>query len=169
MTLTLFKKREPSLTNGSGLARLRDEIDRTFDRFFSDPWSGLGLIEPKMLRAEGWFPPMDVSETDNEVIVRAETPGIAAKDLDISISGTTLTISGEKQEQQEKKDENYYQCERRYGSFRRVIDLPDTIDADKVTAESDNGIVTIRIAKKPGVKTKKVEVKPTSKKVSVTG
>lgn len=58
---------------------------------------------------------------------------MAAKDLDISISGTTLTVSGEKQEQEEKKDENFYQCECRYGSFRRVIDLPETIDADKMT------------------------------------
>jgi HSP20 family protein len=167
MSLTLWKKREPSLSNG-GLARLRDEMDRTFDRFFNEPW-GLGLIEPKSLRAEGWFPPMDVSETDDEVTIRAETPGIAAKDLDISISGTMLTISGEKQEQEEKKDENYYQCECRYGSFRRMIDLPDTIDPDKVTADSDNGVVTIRVAKKPGAKTKKVEVKPTSKKVPVSG
>jgi HSP20 family protein len=168
MSLLLFKKREPSLTNG-GLARLRDEMDRTFDRFFSDPWAGLSLIEPKALRAEGWLPAMDVSETDSEVTVRAEIPGIAAKDLDIAISGTTLTVSGEKEESEEKKDENYYQCECRYGSFRRVVELPDTIDAEKISAESDNGVLTIHIGKRPGTKTKKVEVKATSKKVPVAG
>jgi len=170
MSLTLFRRRNPNTSlspiNGD-LSRLRDEMDRSFDRLFSNPWPGLGLIEPKTLRADGWFPAMDISESDTEVTVRAEAPGIAAKDLDISISGTTLTISGEKQEQEENRDENYYQCECRYGSFRRVIDLPDTIDADKVTAESDNGVVTIHIAKKPGIKSKKVEVKPASKKIPV--
>jgi HSP20 family protein len=166
MNLSLWKR--PSTING-GLARLHDEMDRTFDRFFSEPWGGLGLIEPKSLRTEIWFPSIDVSETDNEVTVRAEVAGIAAKDLDISVSGTTLTISGEKQEQQEKKDQNYYQCECRYGSFQRVIELPDTIDADRITAESDNGVVTIHVGKKPGAKTRKVEVKPTSKKVPVAG
>jgi HSP20 family protein len=122
-----------------------------------------------MFRSEGWLPPVDVSETDKEVTVRAEVPGIAAKDLDISISGTTLTISGQKEEQEEQKGEDYYQCERRFGSFRRVLDLPDTIDADRITAESDNGVVTIRVAKRPGVGKKKVEVKPSTKKVSVSG
>ena len=142
-------------------------MDRTFDRFFSEPWGGLGLIEPKSLRREGWLPAIDVSETDNAITVRAEVPGIAAKDLEISILGTTLSIAGKKEEKDEQKNEDFYHFERRFGSFRRVIDLPDMIDADKITAESDNGVVTIHIAKKPGAKSKKVEVQPTSKKVSV--
>jgi HSP20 family protein len=167
MSLTLWNKREPSLTGG--LSRLRQEMDRTFDRFFNEPWGSLGFIEPKMLRSEGWFPSIDVSETDTQVTVRAEVPGIAAKDLDISISGTTMTISGEKQEREEKKQENYYHCECRYGSFRRIVELPESIDADKVTAESDNGVLTIHVAKKPDAKPRKVEVKATSKKVPVAG
>jgi HSP20 family protein len=108
-----------------------------------------------------------VSETDSEITVRAETPGIAAKDLDISVTNHSLTIAGTKDEQKEEKGEDYYQCERRFGSFRRVIDLPETADADQVTAESDNGVVTIRIAKKPGAKPKQVQIKPASKKVAV--
>lgn len=166
--LTLWNRREPVTSlapaNG-GLARWRDEMDRTFGRFFNEPW---GLIEPKAFRAEAWFPPIDVSESDKEVIIRTETPGIAAKDLDISITGSTLTISGQKEDQQETKGEDFYQCERRFGSFRRVMDLPDTIDADKITAESDNGVVTIHVAKKPGVRPRKVEVKPNARKVPVT-
>jgi HSP20 family protein len=169
MSLTLWKKRSPvsidSPFNGD-LARFREEMDRTFDRFFSEPL-GYGFVEPKSLRAEDSFPALDVSETDTEITVRAEVPGIPAKDLNVSVSGTTLTISGEKEESSEKKDENYYQCERRFGSFRRVIDLPDTIDADKISADSDNGVVTIHIAKKPGPKPKQVEVKPAVKKVPV--
>jgi HSP20 family protein len=163
MTLTLWKKQPPI---NSELARLRDEMDQTFERFFNEPW---GLIEPKALRSEGWFPPLDVSETDNAVTIRAEIPGIAAKDLDISVSGTTLSISGQKEEHEENKEENFYRSERRFGSFRRVVELPDTIDADKVTAESDNGVVTIQVAKKPGVRPRKVEVRPIARKVPVAG
>jgi HSP20 family protein len=161
MNLTLRRKRNP--LNG-GIARLRDEMERTFDRFLDEPF---GFIEAKSLRAEGWIPPLDVSETDSEITVRAETPGIAAKDLDISVTNHSLTIAGTKAEQKEEKGEDYYQCERRFGSFRRVIDLPETADADQVTAESDNGVVTIRIAKKPGAKPKQVQIKPASKKVAV--
>ncbi len=170
MSLTLWKKRSPaalSPLNGD-LARLRDEMDRTFDRFFTEPLS-LDAIEPKLLRAQSWFPPLDISETDNEVTIRAEVPGIPSKDVDVSISGTTLTISGEKNESTERRDENFYQSERRFGSFRRMVELPDSIDADKVTAESDNGVITIRIAKKPGTKPRQVEVKPAGKKVPVAG
>jgi len=169
MSLTLFRRRDPITSlapmNG-GLSSLREEMDRTFDRFFGEPW---GLMEPKTLRTEGWLPPLDVSETDKEVTIRAEVPGIAAKDLDISISGTTLTISGQKEEQEEQQGEDFCRCERRYGSFRRMIDLPETIDADKITADSDNGVVTIHVAKRPGVQSKKVEVKSSNKKVAVTG
>lgn len=150
-----------------GLARLRDEMDRSFDRLFSEP---LGAIEPRALRAEGWMPAIDVSESDGEVLIRAEAPGIAAKDLEISVSGRALLISGKKEETTEKKDENFYHCERRFGSFRRVIDLPETADTDKITAEADNGVVTVRVAKKPGAKPKQVEIKPAAgaKKVPVT-
>jgi HSP20 family protein len=140
-------------------------MDRVFDRFAGEPW---GLSEPKALRAEGWVPPLDVSEAENEVTIRAEIPGIAAKDLDISVSGTTLSISGQKQEEQEKKGENYYMCERRFGSFRREVELPDTVDPDKITAESDNSVITIHVARKPGAKPRHVEVKPTGRKIPVT-
>lgn len=163
MNLTLWNRR--NLFNG-GLARLRDEMDRAFERIMSEPFA---LMEPKMLRAEGWIPPLDFSETDTEFTIRVETPGVAAKDLDITITGNTLSIAGKKEEQEERKGEDFYQCERRFGSFRRAIDLPDTADTDKIAAESDNGVVTIRIPKKPGAKPKQVEVKPAARKVAVSG
>lgn len=169
MNLSLWKKRPSALSaspfNGD-LARFRDEMDRTFERFFTDPF---GAIEPKMLRAEGWAPAIDVSETDAEVTVRAEVPGVAAKDLDISVSSGILAIAGQKEEKSETKDEGYCCCERRFGSFRRSIELPDTVDADKINAESDNGVVTIHIPKKPGAKPKQIEVKTAPKKVAVAG
>lgn len=164
MNLTLWKRREP--TNG-GLARLRDEVDRTIDRFFSDPF---GALDFRMLRSEGWLPPVDVSESDRNVTVRMEVPGISAKDLEISITGTVLTVAGRKEECSETKDEDFYQSERRFGSFRRSIDLPEAVDSDRVNAEADNGVVTISIAKKPGARSRQVEIKPaaTARRVPVT-
>lgn len=171
MNLSLWKKRTPSASlspfNGD-LARLRDEMERTFERFYTDPFA-LGMLEPKALRSEGWLPAIDVTETDAEVTIRAEVPGIAAKDLNISVSGKVLSIAGQKEEKCETKDEGYCCCERRFGSFRRSIDLPDTVDADKVNAESDNGLVTIHIPKKPGAKPKQIDVKTSSKKIPVAG
>lgn len=146
------------------LARLRGEMEQTFERFFNEPF---GLAEPKALRTEGWLPALDVSETNDGVTIRAEVPGVDAKDLDIGVVGRTLSIAGKKEEHQEKTGENFYRCERSFGSFRRTIELPETIDADKVSAESDNGVVTIRVAKKPGAKARQIEVKPVAKKVAV--
>lgn len=165
MSLTLWKRRDPL---DGGIAQLRDEMERTFDRFLSEPFA---LMEPKGLR-EGWTPPLDISETESEVMIRAEAPGIPAKDLEISVTGRTLSIAGRKEEQEEKKGEDFYQCERRFGSFRRIIELPEAADTDRITAEADNGVVTIHVAKKPGVKPKQVEIKPAAvsggKKVAVT-
>jgi HSP20 family protein len=170
MSISLWKKRSPTVfspINGE-LGRLRDEMERMIDRFLIDP-SLLGTIEPKGSRIEGWIPPLDVSETDTEVTVRAEIPGIPAKDIDVSVSGNTLSISGEKEEKFESRGEDFCQCERRFGAFRRVVELPDGIDADKITAESDNGVVTIHLAKQPGAKSRHIEIKaPPARKVPVS-
>jgi HSP20 family protein len=171
MNLSLSRKRKPLAAHPANgeLARLRDEMDRTFDRFFSEPFGLMGGFEPKSLRFGAWIPALDVSETDAELTIRVELPGVAAKDLDISISGNTLNIAGEKDETTEKNEEDFYQCERRFGSFRRVIDLPESADANKVTADSENGVVTIHVAKKPSAKPKQVEVKPAGKGVAAVG
>lgn len=151
MNLALWKHRHPF--NGE-IARLRDEMDRTIDRLL-----GGSFIEPKATRPDGWAPVVDVSETDSEVLIRAEVPGINPSDLDVSISGNTLSISGSKKEEAEKSGEDYYQCERRFGAFRRVVELPDTIDPEKVTADGDAGVVTVHVAKKVGVKPRHVPVR----------
>lgn len=163
MNLGLWKR--PLGINGE-LARLRDEMDQAFERFFREPVATLAS-EPLSRRVEGWMPALDVSENDNEVVIKAEMPGIAAKDIDITVTDSTLSISGSKQEQEERKDETYYRSERRFGAFRRVVELPESIDASKIVAESDNGVVTIKVAKKPGVKPRQIEVKPVSRKVPV--
>ncbi len=124
-------------------------------------------MEPKFLRGEGWLPAIDVSEKDEEITVRAEVPGVDVKDLEINVLGNTLSIVGSKEEKKEEKGENFYQCERRFGSFRRVIELPETADPNKVTADADNGVITIHVGKKPGMKPKHVDIKSAGKKIPV--
>ncbi len=162
MNIAPWRKRiEITPINGE-LTRLRDEMDRTFERFLTDPFD---MTEPKMLRLEGWMPPLDISETDSEVTVRAEIPGMATEDLDISVTDHSLCITGKKEEREEHKGEDFFRCERRFGSFRRVINLPETADADAVVAETNDGVLTIRIAKRPGGKPRHVKIKPTAQRV----
>jgi len=137
------------------LQRFRDEIDRTFERFFRDPWSpfetGLGSVGT-------WGPAVEMSESDDEVTVRAEIPGLEPKDLDITVEGNRLVLSGEKKESSEKKGRDFAYSECRYGSFRRSIELPSSIDPEKVSATHKHGVLTVRIEKSPSEKPKRVKL-----------
>ncbi|MFZ9882590.1 MAG: Hsp20/alpha crystallin family protein [Phycisphaerales bacterium] len=144
--------------------RARDDMDRMLGRFIG---ASTGFGDFGTMRPEGWAPPVDVSESDDEVVVRAEIPGIAARELEITVAGTTLNISGKKEEKEECEGEDFYRCERRFGSFRRIIEMPESIDPDKVVADADNGVITIRIAKKPGQRARRVEIKPTARRIAV--
>lgn len=153
------KQRDDALDPGaSPLGYFRSEMDRLFDRFLGDPWGlareGLGMA--------GWAPSVDVSETDDEITVRAEVPGVDAKDIEISLTGQVLTISGEKKETTETKDESYYRSERRFGSFKRSLQLPAGIDAEKVTAEHRNGVLMIHLKKRESAVPKRIPVKAAS-------
>ena len=106
-----------------------------------------------------WQPLVDISETDTHLIVKAELPGIDAKDVDVSITGDRLTIKGEKQQEKEEKEENRYRSERYYGAYQRVIDLPASIEEDKTVATFDKGILTITLPKVEKVKKKQIKIK----------
>jgi HSP20 family protein len=137
------------------LSDLRHEIDRMFESFTRDPWGSLSEIG----NGRDWFPAIDIAENDKEVIVRAEVPGVDPKELEISITGDRLTISGEKKECCERKDKDFYQCETRYGSFSRSVELPSGVDAEQVNAEHANGVLTIHLTKTAAAATKKIQVK----------
>ncbi|MEY3144185.1 MAG: hypothetical protein RLY21_2678 [Planctomycetota bacterium] len=162
MNMSLFR-RTPVLDE---IARARDEMNRMMGRYFNEAPSPLETIAPRL---EGWIPPIDVSETDDEIFIRGELPGIATRDLEITITGNTLSISGKKEEKEETEQEDFHRCERRFGAFRRVIDLPESADTERIVADSDNGVITVRIAKKPGQRAKRIEVKPTARRVPVPG
>ena len=125
-----------------------------------------GLTEPFRGTPLAWgtgMPAVDVIDKEKEVEVRAELPGMDEKDIDVRLSGDTLTIQGEKKEEREEREEggSYYVSERRYGSFQRSFRVPEGIDRDKVDASFRKGVLTITLPKTPEgqQKTKKVEIK----------
>lgn len=134
----------------------REEMNRLFDNFFR------GFeIEPFERRLTTFSPSIDISETDKEVIISAELPGIEDKDIDVSLTKDSITIKGEKKEEKEEKGKSYYRMERSYGSFSRTIPLPAEIDSDKTTAEFKKGVLTIKMPKTPAAikEKKKIQIK----------
>jgi HSP20 family protein len=133
VTMTLLPVRKKSEDD---LARLHHDMDDLFSSFFGD-W-------PTLSRRTVW-PAIDIADSENEIIVKAKVPGCKAEDIDISIHGNTMTISGEKKAEEEKKAKGYYHLERSYGSFRRELSLPDGVDPDKVEASCKNGVLTVTL------------------------
>lgn len=146
MTLLPVKKTEKGR---SELARLHDEMDNLIGSFFGD-WSW---------PVWGRWPAIDIAEKDNEFVVKAEIPGCKADDIDISVHGNMLTISGEKKQEEEKKEKGYYHIESSYGSFRRDLTLASEVDPGKIEAACKDGILTITVPKSEKAKPVKVKVK----------
>src|SRR5690606_4740646 len=146
---------------------LRREIDRLFDEFRPFGWRlrpGRSMFDVELPRLrDAWqiAPAVDLVEKDKEYQITAELPGIEEKNLEIKLSNGVLTIKGEKQEEKEQKDGDYYLSERRYGSFHRSFQLPEGVDADKIKASFGKGILKITMPKtaKAQNATKKIEVK----------
>lgn len=146
-SLTPWRRPSASLTRGesSPLASLQREMNRLFEEMSpSGPlsfWRGtaLGAFDPSM----------DVRDTNGEIEVTVELPGLTEKDVNVTLSpdATALTIRGEKKQVKERREESLYQSERSYGMFQRTIPLPMPVEADKVTASFKNGILEIRLPK----------------------
>jgi HSP20 family protein len=151
-------KREPA----SGLSQLRREMDRLFEDFFApitpQSWWGRRLWEGE------WVPAVDVAETPEQITVKAELPGIDAKEIDISLTGDILTIKGEKKSEREEKKEDYHLVERNYGSFSRSLTLPAAVNAEKIDAKYEKGVLTITCPKKEPVTPKTIEIKTSESK-----
>ncbi len=142
------------------LLDLRNEMDQLFEDFFRRPFD-LSPFREETALAGDFIPQMDVSETDKEINISAELPGMNADDIDISMTGNTLTIKGEKKSEEEEKGERYYRSERSYGSFRRSIPLPEVVEQDKIEATYKNGVLKVTLPKSPKAQkgTKKIEIK----------
>lgn len=129
--------------------RLQREIDRLFDDF------GRGWDRP----ATRAFPKIDVSETDAEIEITAELPGMEQKDIDVQVANDVLTVSGEKRTETEKKDKNYTVSERSYGAFSRSVALPPGVDPAAIKASVTNGVLKVTAPKPAAAKAAKIEVK----------
>lgn len=147
-------RREPF----SELVSLRQAMDKLFEDSFVRP--------SRMLAAfgEAAIPAIDVYQTPNEFVVKASLPGTKPDDVNIDITGNTLTIKGETKAEQETKNEDYLYQERRYGSFSRSLVLPSGLQADKIEATMENGILTLTIPKAEEAKPKTIKVKAKEKK-----
>ena len=129
---------------------LREAMDRLFDDAFTRPLSFSGVSAS---------PAIDMYQTSDEVVVKAALPGLKANDVDITITGETLTLRGEYKQETEQKDTNYNIREQRSGSFERSLLLPTDVKADKAKADFENGILTITLPKAEEVKPKTITVK----------
>jgi len=146
MALVRFNHR-----NRGDLARLHTEMDDLFGSFFR------GLERP--FNGHRLWPVIDVAEQEDSITVRAEVPGCKPDDIDISVHGNVLTISGEKKLQEEKKEKGYYHVESSYGSFRRDLTLPADVEPDKVEATCKDGVLSINLPKTEKAKAVKVKIK----------
>ena len=138
-----------------GLATFQDRIDRLFEGSF------VRLRSPATSEAlEGslWSPAVDIVETDNEIVLRADLPGVEPKDVDIQVQNGTLTLRGERKFESDVKEDNFRRIERVYGSFVRSFTLPQAVDPESVAAEYRNGVLEVKLPKRPEAKPKQIKV-----------
>lgn len=158
----------PATTTTDSWRAFRSEMDRLFDRF-SGGWGMPSFrrmfdIEPS-LRYESSFsmpsPAVDISEDDKAYKLSAELPGLGEKEIEVVLSGDTLTLKGEKRQEKEQKEKNFYLSERAFGSFQRSFFVPEGVDREKIAADFSKGVLTITMPKtaKAVEQQKKIEVK----------
>ena len=134
------------------MVTLREKMNRMFE----DAFAGKG--EDKDMAPSSWAPAVDIYETENEIVMTAEIPGIDEKDIEIKIEDNTLTLRGERKFSKETKEENYHRLERSYGTFYRAFTLPNSVDPDNIQAEHENGILRVTMPKKQELKPRTVKI-----------
>ena len=134
------------------LATLQNEVNRLFNTAFDAPPAGNGGT----LRR--WMPAMDLVETDDHFVLRADLPGLSEGDVNIEVEDNVLTVSGERKAEHETTKEGYHRVERAFGAFSRSLTLPDGVDAEAVEASFDKGVLEIRIPKPEERKPRKVSI-----------
>ena len=131
------------------LQRVQDEMSRLLD----------DRLMPRGGESVGWTPSVDIFEDEEGVSLRFDLAGVEPKDVDIRFENGVLTLRGERKLEREDKRDNYHRIERQYGSFTRGFSLPATVDAEKIKAESRNGVLVVTLPKKPESKPKSIQVK----------
>lgn len=149
------KQRAAGQPEGSRLASLRSELDRLFEQYVREP---LGGLDWPFGRDAGWLPPVDVCQDQDEVIVRAELPGVDPQSLEVTLSGAELVLAGEKPEPADACGKDVLQRELRFGAFRRSVPLPDRVDAENVDARLADGVLVLRLRKTQPSPPKRIDV-----------
>jgi HSP20 family protein len=126
------------------------------NRLFEDAGRGWRKDEPAATTT--WSPSVDIYETETEIVVKAELPGIERKDISLNLEKNVLTLKGERRFEKETKEENYHRIERNYGGFSRSFSIPATVDEEKIRAEYRDGVLKIALPKKEQVKPKQIQI-----------
>ena len=145
------RRRTPTIWNPF---REIEQMERMMDETFGRPQIWRRLPEEEYV----WSPTIEIYEKENNYIVRMELPGVNSEDVDISMSGDTLTVKGERKLPEEIKDEEYQLCEVCYGSFTRTLTLPEPVNAEKIEAKFENGVLNLRIPKAEEAKPKQIKI-----------
>ena len=136
------------------LSTLQEQVNRLFDSKFSHNDDSATLT--------AWVPSVDVYETENELVIKADLPEIAEKDIDVRVENNMLTVRGERKFEQKVKEENYLRMERSYGTFSRSFSLPNTVDTQGVKAEYKDGVLSVTLPKRAESKPKQVKINVTN-------
>lgn len=134
------------------LGQMEEEMEDLFKRFEEE--DGGWLTTPTF-----FVPAADVTETDNELTITVDLPGLKPEEVDVEMKDADLWITGKREEEKEEKGKTFHRIERRRGEFRRVVTLPGVFDGDKVTAKCANGVLTVTVPKKAAAKARHIEVK----------
>jgi HSP20 family protein len=148
------------------LTSLQNEMNRLFNTFFDTPTTGNGGNGTTLRR---WIPPMDLVETDEHFVLKADLPGLDEGDVNIEVEDNVLTVSGERKAEHEDKREGYVRVERAYGAFRRSLTLPEGIDPEGVSASFDNGVLEVRIPKPEERKPRRVAIQVGDRPAAIEG
>ncbi len=138
---------------------LGEPLFRNLDQLFSDDvFRPFGTLSREALQASGWMPAVDIRETDDTFEFTAELPGLGKDDVTITVEDKVLTLSGERQWDEEENKNSYHRVERTYGSFSRSFTLPGTVNSEKVSAKFDNGLLTISVPKAEETKPRQIKI-----------
>jgi HSP20 family protein len=150
------------------LTSLQTEMNRLFNTFFEAPGGGTGGGgNGGALRR--WLPAMDLVETDDHFVLRADLPGLSEDDVTIELEDNVLTVAGERKAEHEQQREGFYRVERSFGEFRRSLTLPEGVDPDGIAARFDKGVLEIRIPKPEERKPRRVAIQVGNRAAAVEG
>ncbi len=162
----MLVKKEPSASpvraTRDPFALLR-QMTTNLERVFEEPFGAIGFPSfrfPKLTADAAWTPEIDVFEKDNQLVTKIDLPGLKKEDVKVEVTEGQLTVSGERKSEVEEKKENFYRCERNFGSFFRTVPLPDGVSVEDVKATFTDGVleISVPLPVKPQAKVHKVEI-----------